>query len=90
MGDCAHVVLVLCEYIWNTPTVSLALSTFDDTGFLGSPHQVVYTPSSMVPPWVTASHFLTGNKEAELKRTTFSLPLLSVFSCLSSSNPPAI
>ena len=24
----------------------------------------------MVPPWVTASHFLSGNREAELKPTT--------------------
>ena len=42
----------------------------------------------MVPPWVTASRFLSGNREAELEITTFSLLLLSVFSCLSSSSDP--
>ena len=30
----------------------------------------------MVPPWVTASHFLVGNREAELKLSTFSSLLL--------------
>ena len=30
----------------------------------------------MVPPWVTASHFLVGNTEAELKPTTISSLLL--------------
>ena len=34
----------------------------------------------MVPPWVTAFHFLVGNKVAELKLTTFSsLLLFSIF-----------
>ena len=37
LGVCACVILVLSEYIWNAPTVSLVLSTFDDTGSLGSP-----------------------------------------------------
>ena len=35
-------------------------------------HQVVYPPGSAVPPWVTASRFLSGNRESELKPTTFS------------------
>ena len=30
----------------------------------------------MVPPWVIASHFLGGNREAELKPITFSSLLL--------------
>ena len=35
----------------------------------------------LVPPWVTASHFLAGNREAELKPTAFSsLPSISVLS----------
>ena len=50
--------------------VSLVLPTFDDNSSLVSPpHQVVYP---LVPPWATASHFFSGNKEAELKPTTFS------------------
>ena len=74
---CAHVILVLREYILNGPTVSLVLPAFEDTGSLGSPlRQVVYLLGSMVPPWVTASRFLAGNREAELKPTTFSLLLL--------------
>ena len=73
----ARVVLVLRESIWNTPRVSLVSSAFSDTGSLGStPRQVVYPPASMVPPWVTASIFLPGNREAELKPTTFSSLLL--------------
>ena len=55
------VILVLPECIWNVPAVKLILSTFEDTSSLGPPpHQVVYPPGSMVPPWVTASHFLVG------------------------------
>ena len=68
----------LRKCIWNVPVVSLVLQTFDNTGSLGSPlHQVVYPPGYMVPLWVTASHFLfSGNREAELKPTTFSSFLL--------------
>ena len=70
-------IVVLRECIWNAPAVSLDLPAFDDTGSLGSPtRQVVYPPDSMVPPWVTASHFLAGNREAELKPATFSSLLL--------------
>ena len=44
---------------------------------MGSPpHQVVYIPVSMVPTLVTASCLLVGNREAVLKPTTFSIPLL--------------
>ena len=53
--------------------VSLVLLALDDTGSLGShPCQVIYPSSPMVLPWVTASHFLVGNREAELKSSTFS------------------
>ena len=41
-GPRVHVILVLCECIWNEPAVSLVLPTFDDTGSLGSPRRVVY------------------------------------------------
>ena len=77
----ARVILVLHECIWNAPAVSLVLSTFDDIGSLGSPPgQVVYPPGSLVLPWVTASHFLAGTREVELKPTTFfSLLLFRVF-----------
>ena len=65
------------EYTCNAPVVSLVLPAFDNTSSLGSPlHQVVYPPGSMVPPWVTAFHFLAENREAELKPSTSSLLLL--------------
>ena len=35
-------VIVLCECSWNAPAVSLVSPGFDDTGSLGSPHQMVY------------------------------------------------
>ena len=65
----ARVIFVLCEGIWNAPAVLLLLPAFDDTGSLG---QVVYPPGSMVPPWMTASRFLSGNSEAELQPSAFS------------------
>ena len=73
-GACASVSLVLRECIWNAPVVSFVLPGFDNTGSLGFP------PRREVPPWVTVSCFLAGNREAELKPTTFSSFLLfSVF-----------
>ena len=73
----ARVIVVLRECIWNAPTVSLVLPALDDTSSLGSPpRQDVYPPGSMVPPWLTASRFLAGTREAELKPTTFSSILL--------------
>ena len=67
-GARSRVIFVLRECIWNAPAVSL---------FLGSPpRQVIYPTGSMVPPWVTASRFLAGNKEAELKPATFSSLLI--------------
>ena len=76
-GASARVILVLRECIWNATAVSLVLSAIGYTGCLGSPLcQVVYLPGSMVPPWVAASSFLAGNREVELKPTTFSLLLL--------------
>ena len=57
-----HVILVLHECIWNA---LLLLPAFDSSSTLDPPpHQVVYPPNFMVPPLVTASHFLVGNKEA--------------------------
>ena len=74
---CTCVILILCECIWNAPAVSLVLPALDDTSSLGSPpHPMVYPPGSIVPPWVTVSHFLAGNREVELKPTTFSSLLL--------------
>ena len=74
---CALVILILRECIWNAPAVSLVHPPFDDTASLGSPpRQVGYPPGSLVSPWMTASHFLAGNREAQLKLTTFSSLLL--------------
>ena len=89
-GASAHVILVLCESIWNAATVRLVLPAFDDTGSLGSPpRRVVYPPGSMVPPWMTASHFPAENKEAELKPTPLSSLLFvrNFLSFLFSSTP---
>ena len=70
-GSYARVILVLHECIWNATTVLLVLPAFDDTSLLGSPlHHMVYRPS--VSLLVTASHFLSRNREAELKPITFS------------------
>ena len=50
---------------------------FEYTSSLGSPlRQVVH--GSMVRPWVAASRFLAGNREAELKPATFSSLLLFI------------
>ena len=74
----ASVILVLRECIWKAPTVSLVISNFDYTSFLGSPpSQGVYPPGSMVLLRVTASHFLVVNKETDLKPS--SLLLFRVF-----------
>ena len=76
-GTRARVIIVLRERIWNAHAVSLVLPAFGDIGSLGSPpRQVLYPPGSLVPPWVSASRFLAGNREAELKPTTFSSLLL--------------
>ena len=50
-------------------------------------HRVVYHPS--VSTLMTASHFLAGNREAELKPTTFSFFLLLLVFCLSASYTPS-
>ena len=87
-GANARVILILYECIWNEPAVSLVLPAFDDTGSLDSPpRQVVYSPGSMLPPWVTASSFVAGNREADLNPTTFSSPLL--FLSFLFSGPPS-
>ena len=80
MRDWPHVVLVLYVCIWNAITVTLVLPALDDTCSLSSPPcQVVYPPGSRVSPWVTASHFLVGNRVAELKPTFSSLLLFCDF-----------
>ena len=62
------------------PAVSLVLPTFEDTGNLGSPpRMVVYPAGSMVLLWVIASRFLVGNREVELKVTTFNLTDLGMY-----------
>ena len=72
----ARVILVLRERILNAPAASLVHPASDDAGSLCSSHRVVYPPGSMVPPWVTTSRLLAGNREVELKPTTFSSLLL--------------
>ena len=59
--------------IWDAPAISLVLSPIDDTSSLGSPPRQVLYP--LVSPRVTTSRFLAGNREAELKPTTFSILL---------------
>ena len=65
-----RVILVLHECIWNAPAISLVLPAFDGAVSLGFPPRQGFIP--LVPIWVTASHFLVRNMEAELKPTTFS------------------
>ena len=73
LGPPACVSIVLCECMRNAPAVSLFLPAFHDTVSLGSPlRQVVYPINYMVPPWLTTSRFLAGNRVAELKPTIFS------------------
>ena len=81
-GGRARVILIICESNWNAPAFSLVLLAFDITGSLVSPpRQVVWSVplGSIVPPWVTASLFLAGKREAELKPTTFSSLLFCFF-----------
>ena len=82
LGSNSRVILVLPECIWNVSAVSLVLPGFDDTSSLGSPPcEVVYPPSSMIPPWVTVSRFFTVNIEAELKTQHFLFtPIFPFFS----------
>ena len=69
MGPRVCVFLVLCDCIWNAPA---SLIVFDDTGSLGYPPSVLTV--------VTASRFLAGNRETELKPSIFySLLLFHVF-----------
>ena len=57
-GAHARAILVLCEYIWKVPAVSLVLPAYDDTGSLGFlRRQVVYTTGSTL---VDSPSFLTG------------------------------
>ena len=73
VGRHALVILVSYECIRYVSAVSLVLPNFGDTDYLG------YPPHRVVSILVTTSRFLAGNKEAELKPTTFSSLLLSMF-----------
>ena len=73
-GACARVILFFCECIWNAVAVSLVTPAFDGT--VSWVLLRVGWSIPLVPPWVTASRFLAGNREAELKPTTFSSLLL--------------
>ena len=89
-GVRARVTLILHECIWNAPAISLILIASGNTGSLDfNPRQVIYIPGSMVSPWVTASRFLAGYREAELKPNTFWSLLLFCFHLFpSSADPP--
>ena len=78
-GVRGRVIQVVGECISNTLVVLLGLPSFDDTGSLDCPpRKVVYQTS--VSTLVITSRFLTGNRKAELKLTTFySLLLFRVF-----------
>ena len=69
-------------------TDSLVLPAFDDTGSPSyPPRRVVHRQS--VSTLVTASHFLAGNREADLKPTTslhFYFSIFSIFPLLLSSS----
>ena len=76
-----RVILVVRKCVSNAFAVSLALPASDDTSSPGYPRQSVFN-------LVTASRSLTGNREIDLKPTTFSLfLLLSVFLSFLSSYP---
>ena len=76
-GARARVILVLRQCIWNTGVVSLVLPAFHDIGSLGSPPSRVVYPLGSTQ--VTVSRLIAGNREAELKPTTFSSLLLFRF-----------
>ena len=67
-------ILVLREYIWNALTVLLSSQPLT----IPAPQVFLRVGWSilLVPPWVTASRFLAGNRVAELQPTTFSSLLL--------------
>ena len=89
-GFRGRVILVVRECIWDALGVLLFLPTFDGTGSLKYPLRwVVYPPmGSTLRP---ASRFLVGNREAELKPTSFSsLRLFSVILFLFFPTSPRI
>ena len=53
-GVRAHVIIVLHEYIWSAPAVSVSLPNFDDTDSLHSPLRRV-----ICPPGSTLSDYLS-------------------------------
>ena len=77
-GKSVFVIFVLRECTWNASAVSLVLPATNDTVFPDyPPRRMVYHTS--VSSLVTVSRFLRGNREAELKPTTFSSFLFSCF-----------
>ena len=88
-GVWSRVILVSRECIRNALVVLLGLQTFDNTGSLSHPlRRVVYR--SLVSTLMTAFRFLARNREADLKRTTFSsLLLFHVFLSFLLSYPPS-
>ena len=48
----------------------------------------IWWSTSLVPPWVTATHFLAGNREAKLKAIIFSSLLIFLDFTLSSFPDP--
>ena len=79
-----RVMLVLRECIWNVLAVMRGFPTFDVTISLGYPSRfMAYRPS--VSSLVTASRFLAGNGEAELKHISL---FTSTFPCFSLSSSP--
>ena len=88
-SGCPHSSFLFCVNVSGMRPRSCLSSQPLTTGSLDSPpRQVVYPPTSMFPPWVTASRFLAGNRETELKPTIFS-SLLRVFLFFLFSYPPA-
>ena len=71
---CVPVIVLFLFYV----NVS-GMPPFDDTGSLGSPRQVVYSPWLHGSTLGDCPRFLVGNREADLKATTFSLLLFRVF-----------
>ena len=79
-GAHAHVILVFtCSGFYvNVSGMHLWSHLFSQPLTITDPwvfHRVGW-PIHLVPPWVTASHFLAGNRETEQKPTTFSSLLL--------------
>ena len=73
-----HIFLRLTIGLMNA-NIAKVHHSFSITNFLGGylkMYATFFFYESLVPPWVTASRFLAGNREVELKHTTFSSLLL--------------